>query len=151
MIPACNEADTLGAALGTLLAQDYPALEILLVNDRSTDGTGDIVDRLAASDPRITALHVRELPQGWLGKVHALHVASERARGDWLLFTDADVHFAPGALRRAVAVARVHQLDHLTCVPNVTTHGCLQEITMSALRQCAPGPAASVGGPRPAK
>jgi cellulose synthase/poly-beta-1,6-N-acetylglucosamine synthase-like glycosyltransferase len=105
VIPALNEVDTLEAALGTLLAETYPDLEIVLVDDRSTDGTGALVDRLAARDPRITPVHITALPEGWLGKVHALHVGTQHARGDWLLYTDADVHFGQGSLRHAVAVA----------------------------------------------
>ncbi len=80
VIPACNEAATLEAALGSVLRQDYPGLEIILIDDRSTDGTAEIVDRMAALDQRITALHVQELPQDWLGKVHALHLGAEGRR-----------------------------------------------------------------------
>src|SRR6185369_2740694 len=103
VVPACNEARTIERALTSLLAQDYPDLEIVLVDDRSSDETGAIIEHLAASDRRISAIHVRELPAGWLGKVHALQRGLERARGELVLFTDADIHFAPGALRRAVA------------------------------------------------
>src|SRR6185369_5444580 len=102
-VPACNEAGTIETALASLLAQDYPGLEIVLVDDRSSDGTGVIIDRLAASDPRISAIHVRDLPIGWLGKVHALQRGLERVRGALVLFTDADIYFAPGSLRRAVS------------------------------------------------
>src|SRR4030095_5434131 len=84
VIPACNEAATLESAVATLLQQDYPDLEIILVDDRSTDGTGELIDRLARQDPRIRAVHVEILPQGWLGKVHALHRGVEQARAHWL-------------------------------------------------------------------
>jgi glycosyltransferase involved in cell wall biosynthesis len=117
VIPACNEAATLESAVATLLQQDYPDLEIVLVDDRSTDGTGELIDRLAHRDPRIRRVHVETLPQGWLGKVHALHRGVEQASGDWLLFTDADVHFAAGTLRRAIAVALHQRVDHLTLIP----------------------------------
>jgi glycosyltransferase involved in cell wall biosynthesis len=117
IIPACNEAANIESAVETLLRQDYPNLELILVDDRSTDGTGAIIDRLAARDRRIRALHVQALPDGWLGKVHALERAVEIASGDWLLFTDADVHFAAGTLRRAVGWAIDRQLDHLALAP----------------------------------
>ena len=87
--------------MSSLLAQDYPNLELILIDDRSTDGTGEIVDRLAA-DPRLVAIHVEELPAGWLGKVNALRVATEAATGELILTTDADVHYAPGALRHRI-------------------------------------------------
>jgi len=123
LIPACNEALTLEPALQSLLAQDYPDLEVVLVNDRSTDGTGALVDRLAAADARVQALHIATLPPGWLGKLHALHVAMAQATGDVVLLTDADVHFGPQALRRTVAWFQAEQLDHLTLLPRVHVPG----------------------------
>lgn len=132
VIPACNEVETLEPALATLRAQSYPALEILLVDDRSTDGTGALVDRLAAEDPRIRALHISELPAGWLGKVHALHVASREARGEWLLFTDADVHFTPEAFEHAVALALERGLDHLALAPDLSSQSFATNIVLSA-------------------
>src|SRR6185295_13892658 len=119
VVPACNEAGTIEPALASLLAQNYPGLEIVLVDDRSTDGTGAIIDRLAASDPRMRAVHVRELPAGWLGKVQALQRGLEHVRGELVLFTDADIHFAPGALRRAVAWVEAQRLDHLAVLGEV--------------------------------
>jgi glycosyltransferase involved in cell wall biosynthesis len=121
IIPACNEADHLEAALMSVLEQDYLNLEIVLINDRSTDATEEIIDRLAASDRRVKAVHVRDLPAGWLGKVHALHQGVSHASGGWYLFSDADVYFQPGALRRAVAYALHHKLNHVTCLPELTT------------------------------
>jgi hypothetical protein len=133
VIAACNEATTLEAALATLLAVDYPELEIVLVDDRSTDGTGAIVDALAARDPRIRAIHVRELPAGWLGKVHALDVGAAAATGEWLLFTDADVHFAPPALDQAIAVCLAEDLDHLVVMPEVESGAILEEAVVDAV------------------
>ncbi len=119
IVAACNEAATIQAAAQTLLSQDYPNLELVLVNDRSTDGTGAVVDRLVAKEERAVALHLTDLPADWLGKVHALARGAGIATGEWLLFTDADVHFAPGALRKAVAFARQRNLDYLTAAPDL--------------------------------
>lgn len=114
VIPACNEVDTLEAAVASRLAQDYPDLELVLVDDRSSDGTSALVDRLAAADARVKALHITHLPEGWLGKLHALHRGAEAATGDWLLFTDADVHFAPDTVRRAMALCEARSWNFLT-------------------------------------
>jgi len=121
IIPACNEADHLEEALESVLEQDYPRLEIVLVNDRSTDETGAIINRLADRDQRVRAIHIKSLPSGWLGKVHALHQGVAQARGDWYLFTDADVYLQPGVLHRAVGYAVHHKLGHVTCLPELTT------------------------------
>lgn len=119
IVPACNEADTIEAAVRSRLTEGYPDTEIILIDDRSDDGTGAIIDRLAASDERVRTLHVHELPDGWLGKVHALHRGTELARGDWFLFSDADVHLMPTALRRAVNLAEQRGLDHLAVLPEL--------------------------------
>ncbi len=132
LIPARDEAGTLEVALKTLLAQDYPDLEIVLVNDRSTDGTDRVVDELAAGDPRVRPIHVRQLPEGWLGKIHALELARRGASGDWLLFTDADVHFAPGTLKEAIAFSLAGNLDHLAVIPTVRARGFWLRVTMTA-------------------
>jgi len=123
IVPACNEARTLPDAAEKLLALDYPALELVFVNDRSTDGTGAVIDQLAARDERIRAVHVAELPEGWLGKPHAMERAREVAGGDWLLFTDADVHFAPQTLARAIAWCESNAVDHLTVIPDLDAEG----------------------------
>ena len=123
VIPACNEAAHLESAVSTLTQQDYPDLEIILVNDRSTDATAEVIDRLAKADSRVRAVHVTSLPAGWLGKVHALQRGVEMARGEWLLFTDADIHFSEGTLRRAIAVAIRQGADHLTLVPRTVQTG----------------------------
>ena len=118
---ARNESATVEAAAATMLALDYPDLELIAVNDRSEDDTGARLAALAAHEPRLHVDHVRELPRGWLGKNHALHHGAARATGEWILFTDADVHFAPDALRRAIALAAARRLDHLTATPRL--HG----------------------------
>jgi hypothetical protein len=119
LVPACNEADTIEEASAALLREDYPSLQVILIDDRSTDGTRQIIDALAARDSRVTAVHVDRLPEGWLGKVHALQRALPVARGEWLLLSDADVHYAPGTLRKAIAHAVERGFDHLTALPHM--------------------------------
>jgi glycosyltransferase involved in cell wall biosynthesis len=114
IVCALNEADTIEPALRSLLTLDYPNLEIIAINDRSTDGTPDILDRMARSHPQLRVLHVATLPADWLGKTHAMHQGALIASGDYLLFTDADVIFAPSTLSRAITYCEQHQLDHLT-------------------------------------
>ena len=98
VVPACNEEDKVKAAMSSLLAVDYPDLAVVAVNDRSTDRTGEILESLSSQD-RLTLVHVTELPDGWLGKLNALRHGVSIARGDWLLFMDADTHLTDGALQ----------------------------------------------------
>ena len=128
VIPARNEERNLEEALRSILAQDYPNVEIVVVDDRSTDRTGEILDRMAAADPRLKVVHVTELPPGWLGKNHALELGSEGASGDFLLFTDADVVMEPTAVRRAVAHMEAKTLDHITISPEILRTGLLYEM-----------------------
>ncbi|MBN2292484.1 MAG: glycosyltransferase [Pirellulales bacterium] len=132
VIPACDEGHTLWNAIQTVLAQDYPDIEIVLINDRSTDNTGQIVNNAAATDKRVKPVHITELPDGWLGKVNALSHGFERTSGQWVLFTDADVHLAPGTLRRAVAYAENRRLDHLALIPDAWPSTLLTDIAISA-------------------
>ncbi|MBM4186027.1 MAG: glycosyltransferase [Gemmatimonadetes bacterium] len=127
VVAARDEAPHIGAALGTMLGQDYPRLEVIAVDDRSTDGTGDVVAALAAADNRLRPVTVSDLPAGWLGKNHALDVGARAATGDWILFTDADIVMAPDALRRAVGYAEREQLDHLAVAPRIRMPGVLLE------------------------
>lgn len=132
VLAARDEQGTIRTALDTLLAQDYPDLEIVAVDDRSTDGTGAILDAAAARDPRVRALHVGALPDGWLGKVHALEVGASAATGTFIVFTDADVHFAKGALRRAIAWCEARGVDHLAVAPEIVPSGPLQGAVCAA-------------------
>ena len=116
--PARNEERNIERAVRSLVRLDYPNLEITLVNDRSTDRTGEILDRLAAEFPQLNVVHLTELPAGWLGKNHAMQLGADRSRGAWLLFTDADIVFEPTTLRRAVGYALAHQVDHLAATPD---------------------------------
>ena len=109
-----------------MLALDYSNYEIVAVNDRSTDGTGQIMDEVATADAGegpaphgLKVIHISELPAGWLGKTHAMWLAGQQATGDWLLFTDADVLFKPDSLRRAVAYAEAERADHVVLFPRM--------------------------------
>ncbi len=132
IVPCRNEARSVERAMRSLLAQDLPDLQVVAVDDRSEDGTGAILDRLAAEDPRLEVVHVTALPEGWLGKNHACAAGARRARGAWLLFTDADVVFAPEALSRAATAARRHGLGHLAVVPRFVAPGLLERAFVTA-------------------
>ena len=125
VVPARDEASAIGGAVESLLSQDYPDLEIIVVDDRSSDATGAVVGALASRDSRVVAIRVDDLPAGWLGKNHALWRGAQTATGEWLLFTDADIVFAPGALSRAVGYAVDEGLDHLTLAPRLVARGTL--------------------------
>jgi glycosyltransferase involved in cell wall biosynthesis len=131
ILAARDEREKLPAALATLVAIDYPGLEIVAVDDRSSDGTGQILDDFAAKHPQLKVVHVRELPKGWLGKPHALQSGYEVSSGELLVFTDADVKFQPDALRRVVALFRERGLDHLTLLGDVERSGFWDTVLIS--------------------
>lgn len=123
VIPARNEERNLEQALKSVLDLDYPDIEIIVVNDRSTDRTEVILDKMAQRDPRLNVVTIESLPVGWIGKPRALHVGAERARGEFLLFTDADIMFHPFALRKAVAHVQTNGFDHVALIPKGTMPG----------------------------
>ena len=125
IVPVRNEEGSVEEALRSLLAQDYPGrLEILAVDDRSTDRTGGILAGLASERADLMrVLRVEDLPDGWLGKNHALSLGAAEAGGEWLLFTDADVRFYHGCLEEAVNYAVHEGLDHLTLAPEIVSRG----------------------------
>lgn len=138
------EEEKLPAALGTLAAIDYPELEIIGVDDRSEDATGRILDDFArdcgqlaekggssAAPLQVQVVHVDSLPRGWLGKPHALYKAYEKSAGEWLLFTDADVQFAPDALRRAITLVKSQKADHLTLFCDVEMPGFWDKVLLT--------------------
>ena len=118
VVPALNEGAGVGACLRSLLEQDYANLQIVAVDDRSTDATGALMDAMAAGQgERLRVVHVRELPAEWLGKTHAMWLAARETRSDWLLFTDADVLFRADCVRRSLAYAVEQRADHLVTMP----------------------------------
>ena len=132
VIAACNEADTMEAAITTILKQNYPNLEVILVNDRSIDKTGQIIDNFSKVDKRVKTLNISHLPDKWLGKVHALHEASKIVTGEWILYSDADVHFKQGTLRKAIALSISNKLDHLALFPKFFSNSFSQKIVLRA-------------------
>lgn len=131
IIPARNEEASIEATLRALLATTSVPIHIIAVDDRSTDSTGAIMDRLAAETARIaveahsrlTVIHITDLPAGWLGKPHAMALAARQATTPWLLFTDADVLFAPDTLLRALNLAEAENADHLVLFPTMILKG----------------------------
>jgi chlorobactene glucosyltransferase len=123
IMPAKDEEANIGAALETLLAQDYPDIEILVVDDRSRDGTADVVRQVAVRDGRVRLVEVKELAPGWFGKPHAMHVGAGEARGRWLLFVDADCRQAPHSVRAAVNFLAARQGEMLSLWPVLEMHG----------------------------
>ena len=131
LVSARDEAEKMPAALRSMLALDYPAYEVVAVDDRSTDATGEILREFASACKHLRAVRVDELPAGWLGKPHGLQTAYERSTGDWLVFTDADVRYEPQSLRLAVSLAIERGLDHLTLIPKMEMHGFWERTLMN--------------------
>ena len=131
LFSARNEEEKLPAALSTLMEIDYPDFEVVAVDDRSQDRTGEILDAFAAAYPRLRVVHVDRLPEGWLGKPHGLQKAYEASSGEWLLFTDADVRFKPEILRRAISLEKTHNLDHLTLLGEVEMVGFWETVLVT--------------------
>jgi glycosyltransferase involved in cell wall biosynthesis len=122
VVAARNEETTIRRGVTSLLHQDHPDFEVIVVDDRSTDGTAAVLgDLLNAYPRRLRVVTLEALPAGWLGKPHALWRGAQQASGEWLLFTDADVVLAPSCLRRAVEYATTAGLDHLTLGPGIQT------------------------------
>jgi glycosyltransferase involved in cell wall biosynthesis len=140
IVPARNEEADIEQSLARLLELDYDNYEVIAVNDRSTDLTGEIMEGVAQDQsfhpsaplrggfsqrmremghPVLRIIHHQELPSGWLGKTHAMWTATNEASGDWLLFTDADVLFKPDSLRRALVYAESEMADHVVLFPQM--------------------------------
>jgi chlorobactene glucosyltransferase len=130
IIPARNEERAIAAAVGSQLAQDYPDFEVVVVDDRSTDGTGAILETLARGDSRLRIVAGSEPPPGWLGKPHALWLGARAATGEILLFADADVRYDPRCLREAVGLLREREADFLGLLPRLEAEGFWENVLM---------------------
>jgi glycosyltransferase involved in cell wall biosynthesis len=119
IIPAKDEQNVIRTCLESVCAQSYPNLDILVVDDRSADGTPGIVRAIAAGDPRVRLRTIAELPPGWTGKTHALHVAQAEATGEWLWFLDADTRHEPDSLSIVMEYARRHGAAMASLLPEM--------------------------------
>jgi chlorobactene glucosyltransferase len=121
IVPARNEEKNIGACVSSLMKQDYPCFEIIVIDDNSEDRTSEVALSLASTDPRVKLLRGEPLPEGWAGKPHACFQAARQAAGEWLLFTDADTIHAPDMLSRTVALAASENIALLSGFPRQLT------------------------------
>ncbi len=143
IVPACNEEGSIRATLRSLLASTYLRIEIIAVDDRSTDRTGELIDHMAAEAAAcggphsLQVIHVRQLPDGWLGKPHALALAAKQATAPWLLFTDGDVIFHPQALELSLRYAIAKNADHLVLAPSLILKTAGEAAVLAAMNALA--------------
>jgi GT2 family glycosyltransferase len=143
IVPACNEEESIQNTLRSLLASTGVRLQIVTVDDRSTDRTGALMDAIAleaeaARGPhRLEVIHNRELPAGWLGKVHALSLGVERATTPWLLFTDGDVRFGTPAVELALRYAKAEKADHVVLLLTLDYESFVEAAVFAGLQALA--------------
>lgn len=133
LLPARNEENNIGLCLATLAEQDYPDYEILVLNDNSEDSTASIVAEWQEHDARVRLLHGAPLPRGWVGKNFACHQLAQAARGELLLFTDADTIHSPQTLSAAVAEMERSKADLLTMIPQQVMAGFWEKLILPML------------------
>src|SRR4051812_16247924 len=132
IIAARDEARNIEAALNSLLGQDYPDYEVIVIDDRSSDATPQVLARAQVRHPALKLVTVKVLPDGWLGKNHALNCGAAAASGDILIFADADVVMRADSVRRAVSHALTASRDHLAITPEMIAPGAMLGMFMSA-------------------
>ena len=123
VVAARNEEARIEQTVRRLLAQREVEAEFIVVDDRSTDQTGEILQQLAKEDSRLRVIRIDTLPVGWLGKCHACHVGASVATGEWILFTDADCWLKPDMILRAVRLAERDGADHVTLTSGLASKG----------------------------
>jgi cellulose synthase/poly-beta-1,6-N-acetylglucosamine synthase-like glycosyltransferase len=131
VVPARNEERSIREAVSSFCTQDYPLFEVLVVDDRSTDATPQILAELRRRFSNLRVIDGRDPPEGWLGKPHALEIGRKEAKGQWLLFVDADVVYGPDLLNRAIAYVMREEADMLFLAPNFTTKSVTEAVLMS--------------------
>jgi chlorobactene glucosyltransferase len=133
IVPARNEEKNIAPCLESLLEQDYPDFEIIVVDDRSTDGTGDRVDAFCRRDPRVKKVNGEALKPGWLGKSHAAHQGVRQASGEWLLFVDADTRHHPHGLTAAMGHVLRENVDLLSLYPHFVCETFWEKVIQPAV------------------
>lgn len=133
LVAAKDEEENIEACVRSMLDQDYPDYQVIAIDDRSDDRTGEIIDAIAAEDSKLTALHVQELRDGWFGKNNAMHTGFERADGEWLCFIDADCRqTSDKTLSVAMRFAMDHDVDFLSVLPRLETQRLWEQIIQPA-------------------
>lgn len=133
IIPACNEATTIEPALTSILSLDYVDIEVIAINDRSADQTLGVLKQIQKKNPALKIWNITELPEGWLGKNHALQYGANRALGEYLLFTDADIIMEKSTLSRAMRHMLENRLDHLSLFfKSIVSSGLLNALILDA-------------------
>lgn len=133
IIPAKDEEETIADCLATVQAQSYLNLEILVVDDRSNDRTPEIARGIAEVDPRVRLISIEDLPPGWTGKTHALHVAAGEARGQWFWFLDADTRHEPESLAIVLEYARSHDAALASLLPEMRCESFWESVAQPLL------------------
>ena len=123
IIAARNEELSIKRSIQSQFQQHYKNIEWIAINDRSTDKTGEILDCLQRENEKLKAVHIKDLPKGWLGKNYALYQGYQHSNGDYLVFTDADVMYHPDTIGKAVTFLDQQNIDHLTVSPNLDATG----------------------------
>jgi len=133
IMTACNEEASIGKALASRLSDSYPNIEFIIVNDRSTDRTLEIVKETVGEDERVKVIDITELPEGWLGKLNALQKGVEVSTGEWLLFSDADIVVLDGVMEQVMAHAVVNDLHHVAMLPSFSPISFFADAGVSAI------------------
>jgi cellulose synthase/poly-beta-1,6-N-acetylglucosamine synthase-like glycosyltransferase len=131
VVAARDEEENIEQCVEMILAQDYPELELIVVDDRSSDSTGEIIDRLATVDTRMRAMHIRELPEGWCGKNHAMQAGIAEAKHDWIAMTDADCRLHSRAMITSVMrYAGAEGADMVSLLPTLEAHSFWERLLL---------------------
>ncbi len=133
LIPARNEELNIKNVLASILEQDYPIYEVIVLNDNSEDKTGEIIDTLKKTYPKLKSIEGKPLEKGWTGKCYACSQLYEISKGEWILFTDADTTHNKNSLRDSIEIALHGDADMLTLIPKLTMINMGEKIVMPML------------------